>query len=187
VFLTHLHFDHVGGAVMKNDAGDLVPSFPKATYWSNELHYNWAFTPNPREKASFLKENFVPLKESGVLQFLEVTDSDQEWLPGISVRFVYGHTEAMMMLKISTGKQTLIYPTDVLPSSHHIGLPYVMSYDLRPLMTLSEKKRILEEAVDQNHILIFEHDHQVAACNLLRNNKGRIVKGRDFGEQELNE
>ena len=187
VFLTHLHFDHVGGAVMKNDAGDLVPSFPKATYWSNELHYNWAYTPNPREKASFLKENFVPLKDSGVLQFLEVTDLDQEWLPGISVRFVYGHTEAMMVLKINTGTQTLIYPADVLPSSHHIGLPYVMSYDVRPLKTLSEKKRILEEAVDQNHILIFEHDHQVAACNLLRNHKGRIVKGQEFGEKELNE
>lgn len=180
VFLTHLHFDHVGGAVIRNDQGDLVPAFPNATYWSNEVHYNWAYHPNIREKASFLKENFVPLKEAGVLQFLDVTKEDQEWLPGISVRFVYGHTEAMMMLKIKKGEQTLIYPTDVIPSSHHIGLPYVMSYDVRPLRTLEEKKRILEEAVEEGQLLIFEHDHRVPACHLKRDDRGRIVKGEVF-------
>lgn len=180
VFLTHLHFDHVGGAVIKNDNGDLVPAFPNATYWSNEVHYNWALHPNSREKASFLKENFVPLKEAGVLQFIDVSAEDVEWLPGISVRYVYGHTEAMMMLKIQTPEQTYIYPTDVIPSSHHIGLPYVMSYDVRPLKTLEEKKRILEEAVEEGHILIFEHDHRVPACSLKHNEKGRIVKGEEF-------
>lgn len=184
VFLTHLHFDHVGGAVKKNEDGELVPSFPNATYWSNEVHYNWAYHPNAREKASFLKENFVPLKEAGVLQFLDVSKDDQEWLPGISVRFVYGHTEAMMMLKIKKGEQTFIYPTDVIPSSHHIGLPYVMSYDVRPLKTLEEKGRILEEAVEEDHILIFEHDHQVPACKLKRNDRGRIVKGEVISDLE---
>jgi glyoxylase-like metal-dependent hydrolase (beta-lactamase superfamily II) len=180
VFLTHLHFDHVGGAVIRTEKGDLLPAFPNATYWSNETHYHWASHPNIREKASFLKENFVPLKEAGVLRFLDVTPEDQEWLPGISIRFVYGHTEAMMILKIQNGEQTFIYPTDVIPSSHHIGLPYVMSYDVRPLKTLEEKKRILEAAVEEGHILIFEHDHQVPACNLKRNDRGRIVKGEVF-------
>lgn len=180
VFLTHLHFDHVGGAVIYNQNKELVPAFPNATYWSNKVHYDWAFKPNARERASFLKENFVPLMEAGVLRFLEVTEEDQEWLPGIKLRFVYGHTEAMMVLLLENDGKKAVYCADVIPSSFHIGLPYVMSYDLRPLRTLEEKARILEDAVVEDQVLIFEHDPSIACAKVVRNAKGRIEKGEDI-------
>jgi glyoxylase-like metal-dependent hydrolase (beta-lactamase superfamily II) len=177
VFLTHLHFDHVGGAVRYDEKGGLVPTFPNAAYWTNQRHYDWAVAPNAREKASFLKENFVPLQEAGVLRFLEVTAEDQAWLPGIKVRFVYGHTEAMMVLLLEEGEKRAIYCADVIPSSFHIGLPYVMAYDVRPLLTLDEKKRILEDAIEQDAVLLFEHDPGVGCCRVVRNERGRIVRG----------
>ena len=177
VFLTHLHFDHVGGAVKRNAEGDLVPTFPNATYWSNEKHYNWAIRPNPREKASFLKENIIPLKEAGVLQFLPVQKEDLEWLPGFKVRFVYGHTEAMMVPIIDFRGKRLFYCADVIPSSFHVSLPYIMSYDLRPLMTLEEKTRILEEAVTNQGYLFFEHDPKTAAATIKKNDRNRFVLG----------
>lgn len=177
VFLTHLHFDHVGGAVQYNADGLLVPTFPNATYWSNRRHWDWAMQPNDREKASFLKENFVPLLDAGVVSFLPVATEDMEWLPGIRIRYVYGHTEAMMVLYISTGENTLVYCADVMPSSYHIGMPYVMAYDVRPLLTLEEKARILEEAVENDHTLVFEHDPTVAAARVKRSESGRIVLG----------
>jgi glyoxylase-like metal-dependent hydrolase (beta-lactamase superfamily II) len=184
VFLTHLHFDHVGGAVRYDENEQLVPTFPNATYWSNEVHYNWAYYPNPREKASFLKENFVPLQKAGVLKFIDVQKNDLEWLPGIDVRFVYGHTEAMMVPIFKLGKKTLVYCADVIPSSFHIGMPYVMSYDLRPLKTMEEKGRILEDGVEKNHYLFFEHDPATACVTLERSDRGRInMKERvDVGE-----
>ncbi len=185
VLLTHLHFDHVGGAVKYDANQNLVPAFPNATYWSNEVHYNWAYYPNPREKASFLKENFVPLKKAGVLQFIDVQKDDLEWLPGIDIRFVYGHTEAMMVPIFHQGDHTLVYCADVIPSSFHIGMPYVMSYDLRPLDTMREKGRILEDGVDRGHYLFFEHDPATACVQVERNDRGRIAKGADVDVEAL--
>jgi glyoxylase-like metal-dependent hydrolase (beta-lactamase superfamily II) len=177
VLLTHLHFDHVGGAIKYDAQGKPVPTFPNATYWSNEVHYNWAHYPNPREKASFLKENFVPLKNAGVLKFIDVQKDDLEWMPGIDIRFVYGHTEAMMVPIFHQGDHTLVYCADVIPSSFHIGMPYVMSYDLRPLDTMREKGRILEDGVERGHYLFFEHDPATACVQVERNDRGRIAKG----------
>ncbi len=185
VLLTHLHFDHVGGAVKYDADKNLVPAFPNATYWSNEVHYNWAYYPNPREKASFLKENFVPLKKAGVLKFIDVQKDDLEWLPGIDIRFVYGHTEAMMVPIFHQGDHTLVYCADVIPSSFHIGMPYVMSYDLRPLDTMREKGRILEDGVDRGHYLFFEHDPATACVQVERNDRGRIAKGADVDVEAL--
>ncbi len=180
VFLTHLHFDHCGGAVKIDENGKLVPAFPNATYWSNERHYAWAMRPNAREKASFLQENFVPLQEAGVLRFIPVSDADVEWLPGIELRFVYGHTEAMMLPILKDAKHTYVYCADVIPSSHHIGMPYVMAYDVRPLLTLEEKVCILNDAADQGHRLIFEHDPVVGCATVVRDEAqhGRIVMGK---------
>jgi glyoxylase-like metal-dependent hydrolase (beta-lactamase superfamily II) len=175
VLITHLHFDHVGGATYINERGENVPLFPNATYWSNEVHYQWAAEPNAREKASFLKENFVPLKQSGQLRFVEVQKDDIEWLEGIQLRFVYGHTEAMMMPIIDYNGSKLVYCADLIPSSFHISMPYVMAYDIRPLNTIDEKGRLLEEALANDWLLFFEHDPVTACVNLKRNERGRIV------------
>lgn len=178
VFLTHLHFDHVGGAVRKNDADQLVPTFPNATYWTNQRHYDWAFTPNSREAASFLQENFVPLMEAGVLQMIDHQHQDQEWLPGIELRMLYGHTEAMMMPIFRKGKRKIYYAADLLPSSFHLSMPFVMAYDVRPLDTLAEKARLLDELVDNpDALLVFEHDPHTPAATLVRNEKGRVQLG----------
>ncbi|WP_353131054.1 MBL fold metallo-hydrolase, partial [Parapedobacter pyrenivorans] len=131
VFLTHLHFDHVGGAVVR-EQGRLVPAFKNATYWSNKQHWDWALFPNHREKPSFLQENIIPIYESGQLRFIDVEDG-VKFSDNISVRFAYGHTDAMMLPQISYHGKTLLYMADLLPSAGHIPLPYVMSYDVRPL------------------------------------------------------
>lgn len=174
VFLTHLHFDHSGGATRINSKGALVPTFPNAKYWSNRKHYDWAMKPNPRERASFLKENFQPLEEAGVLHFLP-DDQYYQWLPNIQLLHVFGHTESMMLPIINLGEKSLVFCADLIPSSHHIGLPYVMAYDLRPLDTMSEKEALLEKAVEENYILFFEHDPRVDCATVKRNDRGRIV------------
>lgn len=175
VFLTHLHFDHCGGAVGTNSSGDYVPVFPNATYWTNEVHYQWAVNPNGREAASFLQENFVPLKKAGCLRFIDVQRDPVHWLPGLEVHFLYGHTEAMMMLKITNeNNPPLYYCADLIPSSHHVHLPWIMSYDIRPLQTLDEKEKYLPIMLEEGAQILFEHDPKIATAFLQKDEKGRI-------------
>lgn len=169
VFLTHLHFDHCGGSIVR-EGEKLVPAFKNAQYWSNENHWKWATEPNDREKASFLKENILPIKESGQLNFLP--SSENKFLNDFSVRLVNGHTESMMLPQINYKGKTIIYMADLLPSMAHIPVPYVMAYDTRPLETLMEKKSFLKEALDNEYILFFEHDPQIECCNLALTEKG---------------
>lgn len=170
VFLTHLHFDHVGGAIVR-DNEKLIPAFKNATYWSNEKHWKWAVEPNAREKASFLKENILPIMESGQLKFIEEKENIA-WQKGINISFAYGHTDAMMLPKISYKGKTIVYMADLLPSVGHLPLPYVMAYDMFPLKTLTEKQAFLEEAVNNNYILYLEHDPLNECCTLHRTEKG---------------
>lgn len=175
VFLTHLHFDHCGGALWRNETtNETELSFPNAVYWSNERHYQWASQPNEREKASFLPENILPLQEKGRLQFLPVRQN-LEFLPGFRVRFYYGHTEAMMAPLIQSQHGPVFYCADTIPSRWHVGMPYIMAYDVRPLLTLKEKAQILRDAVRHKHILMFEHDPMAAAGTIALDDKGRFV------------
>lgn len=170
VFLTHLHFDHCGGSIVK--AGDkLVPAFKNATYWSNLRHWEWATKPNEREKASFLKENILPIEQSGQLKFIEPTDGIA-FSTHISIRFVNGHTDAMMLPQIRYKDRTIVFMADLLPSTGHIPLPYVMAYDMFPLTTLQEKKSFLTEALENDYILFFEHDPVHECCTLQMTEKG---------------
>ena len=172
VFLTHLHFDHCGGSIIRKD-GKLIPAFPNADFWSNERHWKWATEPNDREKASFLKENILPIKESGRLKMLEVNEKGlTSFSDNISVRFVFGHTEAMMLPQINFHGRTLVYMADLLPSAAHIPIPYVMAYDMFPLQTLMEKKSFLKEAIEHDYILAFEHDPSIECCTLHQTEKG---------------
>ncbi len=175
VLLTHLHFDHCGGSIVR-EGEQLVPAFKNATYWSNEQHWKWAIQPNEREKASFLKENILPIKESGRLKFAEVKDSTSIIDDAITLKFAYGHTDAMMLPVINYNSKTIVYMADLLPSAAHIPLPYVMGYDMFPLTTLNEKKSFLQEAFDYNYILYFEHDPSVECCTLQTTDKGIRVK-----------
>ncbi len=175
VLLTHLHFDHCGGAIER--AGDkLLPAFINATYWSNAKHWQWATEPNAREKASFLKENILPIQESGQLKM--VAENATVFTRNIALRYACGHTEAMMLPVISYNGKTLVYMADLLPSVAHIPLPYVMAYDMFPLTTLGEKEAFLKEALEKDYILYFEHDPQVACCTLQQTDKGISVKER---------
>lgn len=174
VFLTHLHFDHVGGAVRRVNK-QLVPTFKNAIYWSNERHWNWAMNPNAREKASFLPENFVPLQNHGQLRFIEHKDGIA-FTDHIQVRFVHGHTESMMLPQIDYKGQTILYMADLLPSVGHIPLPYIMGYDIRPLDTMKERIHFWQEAVDGGYILMLEHDPTHVFCTLQETEKGIRLK-----------
>lgn len=170
VFLTHLHFDHVGGAI-ERQGSLLVPAFKNATFWSNRQHWDWALNPNDREKASFLKENILPIQESGQLAFVESTDGVQ-FTDQIRIRFAHGHTDAMMLPQVSYKGKTLLYAADLLPSTGHIPLPYVMSYDIRPLTTMDERKRYWQEAMEGEYVLFLEHDPLHECCTLKMTEKG---------------
>lgn len=170
VILTHLHFDHVGGAVKYNtDKSVLLPTFPNTTYWSNSSHWEWATNPNPRERASFLKENILPIQESGQLKFIE-----NEKSPFRNIDFIHvnGHTEQMMLPVIHYKNQKIIYAADLIPSSFHLPLPWVMSYDVRPLLTMQEKENVLKQAAEEKCILLFEHDPAYEAAIVEQTEKG---------------
>lgn len=175
VFLTHLHFDHCGGSIERDPDGTLLPAFKNATYWSNRRHWEWAVIPNDREKASFLKENILPIQESGRLKFIENQDG-VAFSENIKIRFAYGHTDSMMLPQISYKGRTILYMADLLPSVGHIPIPYVMAYDMFPIKTLEEKKRYLEEAVKNEYILFLEHDPVNECCTLQETEKGIRVK-----------
>ncbi len=184
VFLTHFHFDHCGGALERTEKGEIVPTFPNAVYWSCKSHLDWALHPNPRERASFLQENITPLQEMGLLQFIP-EEQLVEWVEGIHVRFVYGHTEAMMIPQIPFGDATVVFCADLLPSSFHVGMPYVMSYDVRPLVTLDEKARFFSDAVTNNYVLFLEHDPIHECIRLVRDERGRYVIDHSLTLEDL--
>lgn len=201
VVLTHLHFDHCGGSVER--VGDsLQTTFKNANYWSNQLHWQWATQPNDREKASFLKENILPIEQSGQLKFVDGIISanhaaqkiqsiatnnlqtiDSTILPSLSYKIVNGHTDAMMLPQIKYKDHTIVFMADLLPSAAHIPIPHVMAYDMFPLTTLQEKKSFLNEAVVNNYVLFFEHDAVNECCTLQQTDKGiRVEKCFNLNE-----
>jgi len=191
VVLTHLHFDHCGGSIIR--VGDkLLPAFKYATYWSNERHWQWATQPNEREKASFLRENIFPIKDSGQLKMIDLNPDrgnndklqKETFSNEIKLLLANGHTDAMMLPKISYKGKVIVFMADLLPSIAHIPLPYVMAYDMFPLTSLKEKKSFLTEALENDYILFFEHDPVYECCNLKQTDKG-IRSNESFKLSEL--
>jgi len=173
VFLTHLHFDHCGGCIEWNEQKDgYRPAFQNAQFWSNERHWEWATQPNAREKASFLSENILPIQESGQLSFVQRTANFGSSSLGFDVTYVDGHTDSMMLPHIQYKGRTIVFMADLLPSTGHIPLPYVMGYDTRPLITLEEKGRFLKEAAEKNYVLFLEHDGVNECCTVELTEKG---------------
>ena len=179
IFITHLHFDHCGGVINNNkDHTGYELAFKNATVWSNESHWNWATKPNQREKASFLKENIIPIEESGHLKFIAANQSNfsESSKLGFGIHFVNGHTEKQMLPHIKYKDKTIIFMADLLPTVGHIPLPYVMGYDTRPLLTLEEKKQFLDKAADQGWYLFLEHDAYNEIITVQHTEKGVRLK-----------
>ncbi|MGB5172101.1 MAG: MBL fold metallo-hydrolase [Eudoraea sp.] len=175
VFMTHLHFDHCGGSVEWNDNRTVLsPAFKNARYWTNKEHWEWAVYPNAREKASFLKENLLPMEESGQLHFIERKESSYTYSEelGFDILFVDGHTEKQMIPHILYKGKTLVFMADLLPTAGHIPLPYVMGFDVRPLETLKEKSAFLNSATAGEFLLFLEHDAHNEICTLQETEKG---------------
>ncbi len=181
MFLTHLHFDHCGGGV-KRENEKLTLSFKEATYWSNEAQWQWATKPNPREKASFLSENILPMQESGQLKFID--QNIKSPFDFMEIFYASGHTDAMMIPKIKYKEHTICFMADLLPSVGHIPLPYVMGYDTRPLLTLEEKSAFLKEAADNGYVLFLEHDPVNECCTVKHTEKG-VRLDRTFSLKEI--
>jgi glyoxylase-like metal-dependent hydrolase (beta-lactamase superfamily II) len=173
VIITHLHFDHCGGAVKwNNDRSGYELTFPNAYHFVSKKQWEWALNPNRREAASYLKENIIPIQQSGKLILVE---NEGELLPNINVRFYYGHTEAQMIPFINYNGKTIVYTSDLIASTAHIPMPYIMSYDIRPLVTLQEKESFFKEVIDNDYILFFEHDIFNECCTLKNSEKGVVV------------
>ncbi|HUI30651.1 MAG TPA: MBL fold metallo-hydrolase [Candidatus Acidoferrales bacterium] len=169
VILTHLHFDHVGGATFTDNDGSIKPTFPNANYYVQKKHYEWATKPSEKDQASFVKEKYLPLYRQGRLKLL---DGETELFPGIFIRLSDGHTVAQQTVLVTDGKKTLYHPGDMIPTSSHVPLPFIMGYDNFPLITLEEKKSILARAVEQNWVVFFEHDPKCAASTVEKTEKG---------------
>lgn len=186
IFLTHLHFDHCGGSIQwnKNHTG-YEPAFKNAKFWSNKNHWKWATEPNPREKASFLKENINPIEASGQLNFLDIPSENfaTNTELGFDILFADGHTEKQMIPHIQYKGKTIVFVADLLPTVGHIPLPYVMGYDTRPLLTMDEKSKFLNKAAKNNYLLFFEHDATNELCTVKQTEKGvRLDKTYKFSE-----
>lgn len=175
VFLTHLHFDHCGGSIQWNkDRTGYEPAFKNARFWSNENHWEWATKPNPREKASFLSENILPMQESGQLNFIKRPEGDflEKSELGFGIFFVDGHTEKQMIPHIQYKGKTIVFCADLLPTAGHIPLPYVMGYDTRPLLTMNEKAKFMNSSAYDNYYLFLEHDAHNEIITVKQTEKG---------------
>ncbi|MGV3525169.1 MAG: MBL fold metallo-hydrolase [Candidatus Sericytochromatia bacterium] len=172
VILTHLHFDHAGGATRR--VGDkLVPTFPNARYWAQQRNWDWAQNPTDKDRASYLKENFDPLMQHGQLTLLQ---GQCEILPGVSAWLSDGHTMGQQLIRVHDQTHSLIYCADIIPTSAHLGVPWVMGYDLQPLVTMDEKRRLLDQAAAEDWVIVFEHDPYMDACRVVAGEKGVILK-----------
>ncbi|MEN2992937.1 MAG: MBL fold metallo-hydrolase [Bacteroidia bacterium] len=181
VILTHLHFDHAGGSTQRQN-GQLVPTFPNARYYLQRSHWEWAHNPNPRERASFFPENYDPLAESGQLVLLE---GETELLPNIYIRVVHGHTEGQQLVEVRYKDHILLYGADLFPTSAHLPLPYVMAYDIRPLVTFEERQRILPWLVRERVLVFYEHDPFIECSTVVEKEPGRYERGEAIRLSEL--
>lgn len=181
VFMTHLHFDHCGGSIQYNkDRTLLEPAFKNAHFWSNQNHWQWATQPNRREVASFLKENILPMEESGHLKFTKLPENQEDILKksalGFDIFFANGHTEKQMIPMINYKGKTICFMADLLPTVGHLPIPFVMGYDTRPLLTLDEKEKFLNLAADNNYYLFLEHDAHNELITVQHTDKGVRLK-----------
>jgi glyoxylase-like metal-dependent hydrolase (beta-lactamase superfamily II) len=174
VILTHLHFDHCGGSVEWNqDRTGYKLAFPNASYWVSRQQYDWAVEPNHRESASYLKENILPIEESGQLKLIE---EEGEILPNITIKLYHGHTEGQAIPHINYKGKTVVFGADLLPSASHVPMSWIMAYDTRPLITLEDKERFYKEAVDNEYVIFLEHDLYNECCTIHMTEKGVKVK-----------